>query len=98
MTSKLTYASAKIQDLCLLEKASTKALGPKGSKKLRMRVKELETATNTQQLVAGTGGWHPIPHDWPGAYGAHLNDGKTIIARPTAGGWLVECVGDCYKH
>lgn len=102
MPSPVSFDSRELQRLCTERAFMTRKLGPDSAKKLGMRWKELQTSSTTVELMSGTGGWHPIDHDWPGCVGAHLAGGKTIIVEPRdhdAGpGWHVLCIGDCYKH
>lgn len=102
MAYPITYARPELQELCEKQAAARRAFGDAGAKKLRRRVKELQVSPNTVELRKGPGDWHPITRDWPGCLGGELDGAATIIVRPVElggqPGWLVECLGNCYKH
>ena len=102
MSYEIEYADETTRGLCEKRRLATRKFGTTGAKKLAHRIKELESAPDEVALRQGTGGWHPIDHDWPGCLGAHLDGAATIIVEcivTTAGAkWLVKCLGDCYQH
>lgn len=103
MSYEVEYGSDTIRALCEQRRLAMCKFGERGAKKLARRVKELESSPNETSLQQNPGRWHPIPHDWPGCLGAHLDGAATIIVRSIttdagAQGWRVEGLGDCYKH
>lgn len=75
------YATVDLEELCSEERLAKRALGPKGFKKLKARLAELEAATRVTDLVAGRP--HQLLRDRYGQFAVDLDGACRLVFRPS---------------
>lgn len=92
----------QLEAMCSQQKAAVRELGLAEAKGLAKRIKELEAATSSDELLAGTGGWHRLSYDFSGCLSGKVSKGCRVVVEPInggAGGFEVLAIGpDVYKH
>ncbi|MEY8814421.1 hypothetical protein AB9H24_04360 [Micrococcus luteus] len=104
IVADLHFADRGVEALCSDEREATKKLGAPAAKKLRNRLKELQSTTDPDILKTGPGTWHDLHYDLDGHIAGKVSGGDRIVVRHTtdyATGrtvWCIVCIGDCYDH
>ncbi|MBA2321072.1 MAG: killer suppression protein HigA [Deltaproteobacteria bacterium] len=75
----ILYADRDLEDLCTDERRAKRELGPKGFKKLRARLADLEAAARVTDLVAGRP--HPLKADRGGQFALDLDGACRLVFR-----------------
>jgi proteic killer suppression protein len=78
---QITYASKIIKRLCEEGKHQRKHLGEKRAKRLRARIKELQTVENVAKLQYGNP--HALTEDRAGQYSVDLDGPMRLLFKPT---------------
>lgn len=100
----LKFEDNECKKLCSSEQAAQKRFGVSGAKRLKRRVKELQTSPDTPTLRQGPGDWHHLKGNTLGhLIAGDITGGDRIVVEfaPHKDGrpaWRIACIGDCYNH
>lgn len=87
---KLTFSSNKLERQLTRDKDMRKAFREDWSKKIRLRVKELQVAINLEDLKSGPGRWHPLRGNRFGQWAGDVSGNYRIIVTPADDGMAAE--------
>ena len=76
----ILFKTEGLRQLCNEEKVAKKALGPKGARKLRSRLADLDAASRVTELVAGKP--HPLKGERAGLFSVRLDGGVRLVFEP----------------
>lgn len=80
MSLEIRYKDKKIRDLCEKQAVANQKLGATCARKLRLRLAELEAATQVTELIAGRP--HPLSGNRQGQYALDLAGGWRLVFAP----------------
>ncbi len=73
------YADKDVLTLCTNEREARRELGEEGVRRLKRRIKELESATTYRDLFEGPGRWHPLHGDRAGTVAAEVTGALRLV-------------------
>ena len=95
----ITYADSTVEAICTDTATAQRRLGDAGMKRLRRRVKELESAETWPDVLQGPGRWHPLKGYLAGTHSATVTGSDRILVQFVSGtAVIVLQVGDIYQH
>lgn len=78
---RVTYATRNLASTCTVEREMRKAYPTNMLKPLKLRLKEMESASSIRDLQAGLGKWHPLTGRGASVYAANLSANYRLIVR-----------------
>lgn len=86
----VSYSSNKLEKALTEAKVMRREYGEQRSRKLQMRVKELEAVGNLAELQEGPGRWHLLTGNLSGRWAGDVSGNFRIIITPLGEGTAVE--------
>lgn len=78
---EVVYASSKLEETCLVERAGNKSHGADVAKIIRKRIAQLRAAESVADLLQGLGKWHPLSGNYDNCWATHLTKNWRLIIR-----------------
>ena len=83
---EVRYATSKLEKRCTSDAEMRKQYSAGVAKSLKLRLVQLRTASNVQELFAESGKWHPLTGTYKGYVAENLSANWRIIFRGVTAG------------
>lgn len=80
---EIQFKNAGLQNLVESEKELTRHYSTKLAKQLELRMYQLKSSSNLEELFKVKGKWHPLKGNRKGQYAASLPGGERLIIKPS---------------